>query len=219
MAQDRSHWDSVYRRKTPESVSWFQDDPRPSLDALSACGPGHRALIDVGGGASGLVDALLARGWQDLSVLDISQPALAHVQARLGHQARKVHWIVADLTDWRPDRSYDIWHDRAVFHFLTAPEQRSAYIAALRQALRPGGLAILATFAPDGPDKCSGLPVRKYGAPDLWAELGDEFHLRHAFREVHHTPSDVPQPFTWAVFQRDDRRAPHQAPPVHPVRG
>lgn len=198
-----SHWEDVYRRKAPETVSWFQDDPRPSLDALTACGPDHRALIDVGGGASRLVDTLLARGWRDLSVLDISHAALAHAQARLGKQAAQVTWIVADLTDWHPDRTYDVWHDRAVFHFLTKPQQRSAYISALRQALRPGGLVILATFAPDGPDKCSGLPVRKYAAPDLLAQLGGGFHLLRTFREVHHTPGDVPQPFTWAVFERD----------------
>nr|WP_296762909.1 class I SAM-dependent methyltransferase [Sediminimonas sp.] len=163
--------------------------------------------MDVGGGASRLVDVLVSRGWDDLTVLDISEPALAHAKARLGNRADRVRWIVADLTEWHPDRAYDVWHDRAVFQFLTEPDQRTAYLGALNQALRPGGLAILATFAPDGPEKCSGLPVRRYDAAGLSAQLGAEFRLLRTFREVHQTPGGVAQPFAWCVLERSADKA------------
>ena len=201
MTAGASHWEHVYRNKASDDVSWFQHDPRPSLDALKFRGPDHQSLIDVGGGASRLVDTLDAQGWHDLTVLDISGAALAQARARMGARAANVRWIVADLTAWQPDRTYDVWHDRAVFHFLTDSGQRAAYLGALKRVLCPGGLAIVATFAPDGPDKCSGLPVCKYDAQTMGAELGPAFRLLHTFREVHRTPGGVPQPFCWCVFE------------------
>jgi 2-polyprenyl-3-methyl-5-hydroxy-6-metoxy-1,4-benzoquinol methylase len=196
------HWHDVYTAKQPEDVSWYQATPAPSLAALDRfAGRPSQSLIDIGGGASTLVDALLARGWRDLTVLDIAAPALAAAQARLGEQAAAVAWEVADITAWQPARRYDIWHDRAVFHFLTAPDQRDAYIRALGAGLAQGGLAIIATFALDGPEKCSGLPVERYDAEKLAQTLGPGFHPEANWREEHKTPWGASQAFTWCVFR------------------
>ncbi len=197
------HWRKVYTDKQPDEVSWYQATPAPSLDALVRLGAGpEKSLIDIGGGASGLVDALLDHGWRDLTVLDIAAPALAAVRARLGQRATMVKWQVADVTMWQPERRYDIWHDRAVFHFLTAPEQRAAYLHALEAGLAMDGFAIIATFAPDGPERCSGLPVERYDAPKLAATLGPRFQLVADWCEEHLTPWGSPQAFTWCTFRR-----------------
>jgi SAM-dependent methyltransferase len=196
------HWHRVYSDKQPDEVSWFQATPAPSLAALDRLGAGPtQSLIDIGGGASTLVDALLQRGWRDVTVLDIAAPALRAAQARLGERAADVVWQVADITAWRPQRRYDIWHDRAVFHFLTAPEQRAAYLRALGDGLAAGGLAIIATFALDGPEKCSGLPVERYDADKLARTLGPGFHLEASWREEHLTPWQAIQTFTWCIFR------------------
>jgi trans-aconitate methyltransferase len=201
--QPEDHWRSVYTDKQPEDVSWYQPAPTQSLLALDRFGAGPKqSLIDIGGGASTLVDALLARGWRDLTVLDIAAPALAATQARLDDMAAAVAWVVADITDWQPARRYDIWHDRAVFHFLTEPEQRAAYIRALDEGLAAGGLAIFATFAPDGPKKCSGLAVERYDADKLAATLGPGFALQASWGDVHLTPWSASQAFSWCVFRR-----------------
>lgn len=199
----QSHWDEVYRTKSADRVSWFQPDPAPSLAAIDHLDllP-ETALIDIGGGTSNLVDALLARGWTDLTVLDISAAAFAVTQARLGADAARVAWLVNDITEWVPPRTYGLWHDRAVFHFLTEPAQREAYRRALHAALAPGGHVIIATFAPDGPVRCSGLPVRQYDAPALAAELGADLRLLRHWREEHRTPGGASQMFTWCVFER-----------------
>ncbi len=196
------HWRKVYTDKQPGEVSWFQATPSPSLAALDRFGAQPtQSLIDIGGGASTLVDALLLRGWRDVTVLDIAAPALAAAQLRLEEAAAAVSWQVADITTWQPPRRYAIWHDRAVFHFLTEPDQRAAYLRALRAGLEPGGLAIFATFALDGPEKCSGLKVERYDADKLAATLRAEFSLEASWREEHLTPWESPQAFAWCVFR------------------
>jgi 2-polyprenyl-3-methyl-5-hydroxy-6-metoxy-1,4-benzoquinol methylase len=203
MASERqAHWTKVYEEKAPSDVSWYQAEPEPSLRALERFGvSSSSSLIDVGGGASNLVDALLSRGWTDLTVLDIAPSALEAAKARLGRKAADVQWQVADVTDWHPARRYDVWHDRAVFHFLTAPEQREAYRQALLAGLSPGGILIMATFALDGPERCSGLPVERYDADKLARELGPPLELLESWREEHTTPWGASQAFTWCAFR------------------
>lgn len=201
--QGKSHWEGVYTTKAADSVSWFQATPTPSLNALDFLGAGTgQSLIDIGGGASTLVDALLERGWSDVSVLDISEAALAKSKHRLGRQAEAVSWIVADITEWAPTRSFEIWHDRAVFHFLTESGDPLAYRERLHEALAPRGTVILATFAPNGPERCSGLPVQRYDADGLAAELGPEFEKLRDWTEDHVTPAGTRQAFTWCLLRK-----------------
>ena len=206
MASERQdHWTRVYQQKVPSDVSWYQPQPEPSLDALDRFGARlSNSLIDIGGGASNLVDELLRRGWADVTVLDIAAPALEAARERLGSDALKVEWQVADITDWQPSRQYDVWHDRAVFHFLTEATQRSAYRRALLDGVARGGLLIIATFALDGPDKCSGLPVQRYDPASLAAEVGEEFRLIGGWHEDHVTPWGATQSFTWCAFRRSE---------------
>ncbi|MBB3646220.1 trans-aconitate methyltransferase [Rhizobium sp. BK619] len=199
----QEHWDAVYRTKAADSVSWYQPTPEPSLQALDALRlPVTASLIDVGGGASSLVDRLVERGWSDLTVLDIAAPALDLAKARLGDETARVAWVVDDVTAWRPERQYDVWHDRAVFHFHTEPEQRLAYRRALETGTAPGSAVIIATFAPDGPERCSGLPVQRYDAAALTREFSSAFTLERDWREEHTTPSGGRQSFQWCVFRR-----------------
>lgn len=201
--QTREHWDRVYSDKAPSEVSWFQSEPRPSLAVLQRFDlPLTEPFVDIGGGASNLVDALLARGWSDVTVVDIAAPALAAAQVRLGEAASSVQWVVADITRWSPPRRYGVWHDRAVFHFLTEPEQQAAYRRALLAGTAPDALVIIATFAPDGPEKCSGLPVQRHDTASLSATLGSEFTLLDDWREEHLTPWGAAQIFSWCVFRR-----------------
>lgn len=202
-SKDREHWAQVYEGKAPTEMSWYQAFPEPSLRALSRFEAlPSSAFIDVGGGASNLVDALLEKGWQDITVLDIAAPALEAAKARIGPLADRVHWEVADITEWSPARKYDVWHDRAVFHFLTEPKQWAAYRQALVEGLATGGLAIVATFALDGPERCSGLPVRRYGPASLANVLGESLQLIDAWREEHVTPWGAKQAFNWCAFRR-----------------
>lgn len=192
----------MYEEKDPSDVSWYQAEPEPSLRALERLGAQpSSSLIDIGGGASTLVDALLDRGWTDLTVLDIAPTALEAAKKRLGARASEVRWEVADITDWRPPRRYDVWHDRAVFHFLTEPEQRDAYRGALAAGLAKDGLVIMATFALDGPERCSGLPVERYDPAKLASELGPSFEPLESWREEHATPWGAGQSFNWCVFR------------------
>jgi SAM-dependent methyltransferase len=200
---DRSaHWERVYADKSETEVSWFETDPAPSLEALARAGATRRsAIIDIGGGASRLVDRLIQDGYADISVLDVSAAALETTKARLGDGALKVQWIVADATTWQPERTYDLWHDRATFHFLVDPADRAAYVERMRRALRSGGGAIIATFAPDGPEKCSGLPVARYDGKSLSAALGPDFLWIETRRHDHRTPSGAVQHFQFSMFR------------------
>lgn len=197
------HWQKVYTTKGEGDVSWFQEEPAISLELIDSVGanPASR-IVDIGGGASRLVDSLLARGFHDIAVLDVSDAALIAAKARVGEAEKHVRWIAADVTRWQPNQIYDIWHDRAAFHFLTEAEDRKAYVARLLTALRPGGHAIIGTFAIDGPEKCSGLPVRRYDAAGLSSELGPGFALVEARRHDHVTPWQSVQHFEFCVFQR-----------------
>ena len=197
------HWQSVYRDRSADEVSWYQSDPEVSLSLIRGCGlVPDAALLDVGGGASVLVDHLLRHGFCDVTVLDIAEDALALSRQRLGTDANKVSWQVADITGFSPDRCYDLWHDRAVLHFLTAPEQRKAYRAVLEKALRPGGYLVIGTFAMDGPIRCSGLEIVQYDASKLFEVLGPQFVLREERKEEHLTPAGKPQKFAWFCLQR-----------------
>ena len=199
----QSHWQGVYTTKRAEEVSWFQETPAVSLDLMRAAGVTRdSSIIDVGGGASRLVDTLLDAGYRALSVLDVSAAALATCRARLGVAATTVTWIEADVTTWQPRQTYDLWHDRAAFHFLTAAADRAAYVTCLKAALKPGGHAIMATFAPDGPERCSGLPVVRYDGSSLAAVLGDGFELLQTVRHAHATPMGSVQKFQFSLFRR-----------------
>jgi trans-aconitate methyltransferase len=197
----RAHWQYMYAAKGEREVSWFQDDAQPSLALIEEVGSQSSAVIDIGGGASRLADLLLQRGFLDLTVLDLSSAALAAAKARIGSEARRIHWIAADVTTWEPSRTYDIWHDRATFHFMVAESDRAGYLSRLDRSLKPGGYAIIATFAPDGPEQCSGLPVRRYDAATLAQTLGAGFQLISSQPQKHATPWGEAQPFQFCVFR------------------
>ena len=198
----QAHWQSTYARKGEREVSWFQDSAQPSLALIEEFSAPSSAVIDIGGGTSRLADGLLEHGFLDVTVLDLSSAALAAARARVGRAAERIHWIVADVTAWEPARAYDVWHDRAAFHFLVVEPDRAAYLSRLARALKPGGHAIIATFAPDGPDQCSGLPVRRYDADTLGETLGADFRLISTQRRDHVTPRGAMQRFQFSVFQR-----------------
>jgi SAM-dependent methyltransferase len=204
----RAHWENVYTTKGENEVSWFQQSPAPSLELIVQAGATSKsAIIDIGGGASRLVDHLVAQGVEDVTVLDLSGAALAAAKSRLeshpGGNAVRVNWIVADATAFEPVKLYDIWHDRAAFHFLTDASDRAAYIDRLGRGLKIGGHAIIATFAPDGPEKCSGLPVARYDSASLGRTLGPAFKLVHTQRHAHATPWDSRQAFQFSVFRHE----------------
>jgi len=199
----RDHWNQVYQTKAPEDVSWYQRRPDLSLELIAATGIDKDAgIMDVGGGASVLVDHLLDLGYSNLAVLDLSGTALNASRARLGAMAAAVDWFEADVTTFEPPRRYALWHDRAVFHFLTEADDRRRYVATLGKALEPDGAVVIATFAPDGPPKCSGLDVMRHDERSITAELGDEFELREVRREIHVTPWQAEQRFNYFRFQR-----------------
>jgi len=194
-----AHWETVYHTKAPEAVSWFRPHLEMSLALIERAGGGPSAsVIDVGGGESTLVDDLLARGYRNVTVLDISPTALAVTKKRLGPAAEQVHWHLADVTQvpLQP-RCYDVWHDRAVFHFLTAPEHRMAYVRRVMHAVKPGGHVIVSTFGPEGPTKCSGLDVVRYDADSLHGEFGARFRLLESSKELHRTPFGTTQQFLY----------------------
>ena len=203
----RDHWERVYSTKATDAVSWFQPHPEVSLRLIEAVGVSKNAsIVDVGGGASTLVDDLLVRGYGNITVLDLSAAALAAAKKRLGAEAKGVTWLEADIREANlPAHAYDLWHDRAVFHFLTAGHDRQAYLDAARRSVRPGGHVIVATFAEDGPQQCSGLPVMRYSAVQLAAEFGEPFDLVAQERELHETPFGTTQQFTYCVFRAQQR--------------
>lgn len=206
-----AHWERVYTEKTLDTVSWHRPRLERSLRLLVDGGVGPASsVIDIGGGASTLVDDLLDLPCAHVTVLDISERALALSRTRLGPRAAEVTWIAAGIASAAlPPASFDAWHDRAVFHFLTAPEDRRRYVAALDAALRPGGAVVLATFAPDGPPRCSGLEVRRYDADGLATELGSGFMLVASEREAHTTPSGAIQHFQYALFRKVSGESDH----------
>jgi 2-polyprenyl-3-methyl-5-hydroxy-6-metoxy-1,4-benzoquinol methylase len=199
----KSHWEKAYAEKGEAGVSWFEDRPAVSLDFIEQIGSTPAtSLIDIGGGASRLVDALVASGWHSVTVLDISETALDAAKARLGSAAGEVQWIAADVTQWQPTGTYDIWHDRAAFHFLIDRLDREAYVERLGAAVKPGGHAIIATFAPDGPERCSGLPVVRYDAAALAHVVGPAFELEASRNYLHQTPWGSTQSFQFSLFRR-----------------
>jgi ubiquinone/menaquinone biosynthesis C-methylase UbiE len=202
--QSKDHWEKVYSTKATDAVSWFQPHADLSLDIIRSTGVGRDAgIIDVGGGASTLVDDLVANGYTDLTVLDLSGAALNAARKRLGAQESKVRWIEADITKADlPANRYDIWHDRAVFHFLTDPADRIAYVNTVLRSVKPGGHVIVATFGTDGPLQCSGLPVMRYSADELHDQFGAAFQLLDHREEKHHTPSGAVQQFVYCYCRR-----------------
>lgn len=200
----KSHWDRIYSTTRADQVSWYQPHAERSLELIRRGAQGRSVrVIDVGGGASTLVDDLLEAGVGPVSVLDISTAALDAARARLGPRAAGVAWLAGDVTRVAlPAAGFDIWHDRAVFHFLTDAGDRAAYVAQVRHALAPGGRLVVATFAPDGPERCSGLPVVRYAPQDLCAVFGAGFALRAQLREDHRTPGGVVQPFVYGLLVR-----------------
>lgn len=198
------HWDTVYGTKASDELSWTQGQPVTSLRLLTSALSALGAVIDVGAGASRLADALLDVGCSDVTVLDVSAEALALVRDRLRERQGSVSFVVADVLSWQPERRYDAWHDRAVFHFLVRPDQQEQYVATAARAVRPGGALVLGTFAADGPTQCSGLSTARYDADSLAAAFGPAFTLEHSEREEHVTPGGAGQPFTWVVLRRTD---------------
>lgn len=196
------HWAEVYATKSETSVSWYQDEPRLSLELISAVAPAAGRIIDVGGGASVLVDKLLDLGFEKIAVLDFAETALGKARTRLGERAGRVEWIAADVTLVRDIGIFDVWHDRAVFHFLTEAMDRKKYVELARRTVPEGGHLIVATFAPEGPPKCNGLDTCRYNADSLGAELGPAFSIVQEARETHTTPSGSSQAFFYGVFLR-----------------
>jgi SAM-dependent methyltransferase len=202
MAMNRAeHWEQVYQTKGPEQVSWFQAEARLSRQLIESQAPARSsAIIDIGAGASTLVDGLLDTEYSALTVLDLSPAALQLARSRLGDRASRVDWRAADILEASLEPlAFDVWHDRAVFHFLTADADRRRYVAQVQRAVRPGGLVIVATFAEDGPLRCSGLEVARYSPTQLHAEFGAGFALLESHRELHTTPSGATQAFTYCV--------------------
>lgn len=203
MTKAQEHWDQVYSTKRETEVSWYQAHPERSLELIrSAASTFSASILDVGGGASRLVDELVGLGYSDLTVLDVSHSALDRSKVRLGQRSDSVSWIVADITQWKPERTWDVWHDRAVFHFLITTEGQNAYITALEAATKSGSSAIISTFALDGPDRCSGLPVQRYSPVTLAARIGSKFQMVTQTSEAHTTPSGTTQRFSYAVLRR-----------------
>jgi SAM-dependent methyltransferase len=200
---DRAHWENVYRTKLPHEVSWYRAHLDTSLALIDAAVPDRAAqVIDIGGGASTLIDDLVARGYRNSTVLDLSSAALDIAKARLGERARTIEWRCDDVTTApMPGHRYDLWHDRAVFHFLTCAEDRAAYVRQVHRCVKAGGHVIIATFGPDGPMKCSGLDVARYGPEALQAELGPAFRLERQLVDLHETPARKIQQFTYCCWR------------------
>ena len=199
----KRHWDNVYGTKAPDEVSWYQTVPECSLRHIRDVATDHdAAIIDVGGGASTLVDNLLSDGFRDITVLDISADALKQAQRRLGTRADEVNWVVADITTFSPDREFSIWHDRAVLHFLIDADDRARYVEILQRAVSPGGSLVLSTFGPQGPLKCSGLQICRYDIDSLVDLLGACFDLQGHELEDHETPGGAKQQFLYTRWRR-----------------
>ena len=202
--QSKDHWEQVYSTKKSDNVSWFQPHAELSTRLIrESCPQRDAAIIDVGGGASTLVDDLLEAGYAQLTVLDLSHAALAESRRRLGVRGDSVQWLEADITraEFEP-HSFDLWHDRAVFHFLTALEDRIAYVRQVLRAVKPGGYVVMATFGSNGPTQCSGLPVMRYAPNELHAQFGGAFTLLAHEEPLHHTPSGTDQQFIYCMCRK-----------------
>ncbi len=195
----KTHWEEVYQTKAPDAVSWYRPHLETSIALIERTGAGHSsAIIDVGGGESTLADDLLARGYQNITVLDISETAIDVCKNRMGAAGGRIHWLVADVTRTELNNSaYDVWHDRAVFHFLTEPEQRAAYVRNVARSVKRDGHVIVSTFGPEGPMKCSGLDVVRYDADSLHDQFGARFRLVESSKELHRTPFGTTQQFLY----------------------
>lgn len=192
------HWDKVYAEKAPSAMSWYRQHLETSFSLLERVASKEAAIIDVGGGESTLVDDLLSHGYEDVTVLDISETAINETKQRLGDNSKRVRWLVADITNVElPKLTYDVWHDRAVFHFLTQPNDRAAYVRQAAYGVKPGGHVIVSTFGPEGPTKCSGLDVVRYDAESLHREFGVHFRLLESIKEMHQTPFGTIQQFLY----------------------
>ena len=193
----KNHWEKIYNAKAPDRVSWYRPHLETSLALIERAAAKYSAsIIDVGGGESTLVDDLLARGYENITILDVSQTAIDVTKKRLGLPAEQIHWLIADITDTQLEPgAYDVWHDRAVFHFLTASEQRAAYVRRVARAVKSGGHVIVCTFGPEGPTKCSGLDVIRYDAESLHDQFGVRFRLVETSKELHRTPFGTTQQF------------------------
>ena len=199
----RAHWQRVYSSKNETEVSWFEQSPTLSLDLIRRSGAhSTTSIIDIGGGASRLVDALLENGYRAVSVLDLSEKALSVARERLRARASQVRWIEADVTRWEPEQRYDLWHDRAAFHFLTDPNDRRDYVERLMRGTSPGAQVIIGTFALDGPERCSGLPVSRHDANSLKQALGESFELEETRPYEHITPRGSLQRFQFGRFRK-----------------
>ena len=203
MFDRKKHWGDVYQDKTPSELSWYQKEPKLSLELIrSTNAASNDAIIDVGAGTSVLVDYLKKEHYTNLTVLDISENAIAIAKKRLGKSAKSINWIVSDITKFDVFQKFSLWHDRALFHFLTDPSDRGIYVKALINAIRPEGHLIIATFAIGGPKKCSGLEIVQYDSEKMIAELGDNFKLVEERKEVHITPANKEQKFNFFLFRR-----------------
>lgn len=203
MAEAPNRWENLYKNKRDTETSWFEDRPQVSLDLIAATGATRdAAIVDVGAGASRLVDYLLEQGFFRITVLDLSETALAKARARISDDA-PVEWVVVNVLDWQPSRQFDVWHDRAAFHFLTGAEDQEVYLRVMDRALVPGGHAIIGTFALDGPDQCSGLPVAHYDAALLTERLGPDYRLIQSLMHDHHTPWGSVQRFHFGLFKKN----------------
>jgi SAM-dependent methyltransferase len=201
----QAHWERIYSEKAPDQVSWYRPHLEASLALIEQYAPERSSsIIDVGGGESTLVDDLLVRGYENIAVLDISQTAIDANRKRLGRVSERVQWLVGDITRIKLESSaFDVWHDRAIFHFLSAPSQRAAYVRQVTHAVRRGGHVIVSTFGPEGPTKCSGLDVVRYDAESLHGEFGAQFHLLDRSVELHRTPFGTVQQFVYCCFRVD----------------
>jgi 2-polyprenyl-3-methyl-5-hydroxy-6-metoxy-1,4-benzoquinol methylase len=204
--QNRQHWEKIWSAADPREVTWYQDSPKVSLGLIEATGIGHEArILDVGCGASTLVDGLFDRGFENISMLDLSGSALSHAKARIGDRAEHVTWMIGNVTTFRQEEPIDLWHDRAVLHFLVEESDRKRYAQALSDSLAPNGHVIIATFALDGPKKCSGLEVLRYGPREITGLLGESFQLLELVHETHLSPGKIEQRFTYFRLQRQQK--------------
>jgi SAM-dependent methyltransferase len=198
----KEHWENIFANKQDNQKSWFEDYPAISMQLIKEQNLSKdAAIIDIGGGDSHLVDALIEAGYSNITVLDISEKALDNAKVRLGKSGDQVKWIVADICTFNPEEQYDLWHDRAVFHFLTEQNKREQYIKAAQSALIPGGKLIIGTFSLDGPEKCSNLPVKRYDVPELQQQFEPQFLMERGNKYTHLTPFQTIQPFTFCIFR------------------